>query len=131
MVKCLNSLMIKFVSQKLKVAVIIGVILGTILFIGFGKNIFMNYAIGFIVGCMNFVLLSLGMNLIVSNKPKKVRIIQFLFFTLRYLLIAYILIELVRSYNANIFAVAGGLLTNNAALTLWAFEKHFVLRKER
>jgi hypothetical protein len=126
----LKSLIIKFVLEKLRIMVIFGTFLAVVLFVAFGKNIFVDYTIGFVTGCVNFVVLSIGTEMIVSGKPKKLRIIHFLFFTFRYLLIALILIELVRSQDANLFAVAGGLLTNNLALILYTFGKHFFQGKE-
>jgi hypothetical protein len=126
----LNSFIIKFILEKLKIILVVGAIFALVIYIIFGSKMFLNFGIGLLVGCGNFILLSIGTDLIISARAITVRIIHFLFFTFRYVLIAYIIIQQIKLNNANVFAMTGGLLTTNLALVLHAFTKHFLSRKE-
>jgi hypothetical protein len=120
----LSSFIFKFILKKLKVCVAVYLLIGLLLYIAFGSKLFLEYSLGFVVGFANFALLSIGSDIILTIKPKRVRIMHFLFFTLRYLLIAYIIIQPVKYNNANIFALVGGLLTTNLSIALSVFRKH-------
>lgn len=124
------SFILKFVLERLRNAVIAALVIGAIIYIAFGKKMSLNYQLGFVIGCINFTMLSFGSDKMLSSKPKAAHVTSFLFFTLRYILIAFVIIYFYMSIKANIFAMIVGLITINFSLVISTFLASFKSRKE-
>ena len=120
----------KFLFNKLRNALLIGSIISSIIFVIFGKNIFEQYWVGLLIGVFNFALLTIGIDLILLLRPLLARVIQFLFFTLRYIAIAFVVVLYIIHKNANAFIIVGGLLTMHFSIFAVEMKKHLLFRKE-
>lgn len=130
MVKSLKSFILGFVLEKIRNAFIIAAIVGIVIFLTLDSKMVIDYILGFIIGCINFTALSHGSNIILSAMPKAPHIINFLFFTLRYLLIAFAIIYFYTTANANLFAMIGGMITMNLSLIVTVLIGNLISRKE-
>lgn len=125
-----KSYLLKFLKQKLMNAVLLGIIIGSILFILFGKEMLVNYFVGFLIGVLNLVFLTLGCELIISFKPLAARIAHLLLFALRYIAIASFIVYYYWHKNANIYAVIGGLLVMHISIFISEMKKYLFFGKE-
>ncbi|MBZ4663923.1 MAG: hypothetical protein JG776_1638 [Caloramator sp.] len=107
-----------FILKKLKFSLNIFLILMLSILV-FNKNYFISYFLGYIIGVFNFILLSLGTNYIISRKVNHSKIIQFIFFTMRIILIALILASAVKD-GYNVFILFLGFLTINISIKIGA-----------
>lgn len=107
-----------FILKKLKFSLNIFLILMLSILV-FNKNYFISYFLGYIIGGFNFILLSLGTNYIISRKVNHSKIIQFIFFTMRIILIALILASAVKD-GYNVFILFLGFLTINISIKIGA-----------
>jgi hypothetical protein len=120
----------KFLFNKLRDSSLVGLIISVIILIFSGKNDSIQYIYGLLLGIFNFILLTLGMDLIVGMKPISARVVHFLFFALRYLTITIVIVLFILHRNANAFVVIGGLLTMQFSIFLSKLLEHLLTRKE-
>lgn len=119
-----------FLIEKLKNSILTAIVFTAILAAFFRIDLAVAYVMGTIIGMANFCLLTVGMNLLLIIKVRFPLVIQFLFFTLRYLIIAYLAVNLILNYKENPFAVCGGLLTMNFSIFIFELLKTYRKRKE-
>jgi hypothetical protein len=120
----------KFLINKLRDSFLVGLVILIIIFIFFGKSDSTQYIYGLLLGIFNFILLTLGLDLIIGMRPIRARVIHFLFFALRYLAITIVIVLFILHKNANAFVVMGGLLTMQFSIFLSGLLEHLVIRKE-
>lgn len=109
--KFVSGFIIKHLKYSLRFAIV------SLALIFLNKNFFLSYFVGYLVGILNFILLTIGTNFILNIKPKRVKTTQFIFFTLRIILVAYILARAtLRGYN--VFILFIGFLTMNISMRL-------------
>lgn len=125
-----KSYIFKFLFSRLRDALITGFIISIIIFIFLGKSISIQYIFGFLLGIFNFILLSLGFDLILSRKPINAKIVHIILFFLRYLAITIMIAIFILHRHANAFVVVGGLLTMNFSILIVEMKKHLLSRKE-
>jgi hypothetical protein len=125
-----KTVIYKFLFNRIKNSIILGLIISIIIIIFFGKNILNQYFLGFLLGVLNFSILTLGIDLILYLKPLTARIFHFLFFTIRYLAIAIVIALFITRKHGNAFIVVGGLLTMHLSLFMTEMKKHLLARKE-
>lgn len=125
-----KSYILKFLITRLRDALIVGLIISITIFIFFGENISIQYVFGLLLGIFNFVLMTKGLDLIISLRPMSARIMHFLFFTFRYIAITLVIVLFIQHRNANAFVVVGGLLTMNVSIFIMETKKHLLSRKE-
>jgi hypothetical protein len=125
-----KTVIYNFLLNKIRNSIIIGLLILVILIIFFGRNILNPYLLGFLLGVLNFSILTLGLDLILNLKPITARIYHFLFFTFRYLAIALVIALFITRKHGNAFVVVGGLLTMHLSLFITEVKKHLFARKE-
>lgn len=113
-----DDFIFSFILKSLKFSFNIFLILMLSILV-FNKNYFISYFLGYIIGVFNFILLSLGTNYIISRKVNHSKIIQFIFFTMRIILIALILASAVKD-GYNVFILFLGFLTINISIKIGA-----------
>lgn len=118
------------VLEKLKASLIIAVFIGLSLLAVLGKRFFGSYMIGFLLGSLNLLLLSIELNLVISKTPQKIGLIHFTFFVLRYILIFYVIYRAVLNRDSEVFSLFGGLVTVNLSIIVNAFIKNLYHRRE-
>lgn len=123
----LKNSMFNFLFQQLKIAVIIALAITIVLFLTLKGEICFAYFVGFLMGCINFVLLSLGSDIILNVRPRGASVINSLFFALRYLIIVLVTIKFVTLNHGNIFALVGGLITMHVAILVSAIRRRNLL----
>lgn len=129
----MDSKLIDFILEKTKVFLIVSLFIAAIIIIFFGFRMGINYYSGFFIGVLNFICLSIGSSRIIVSpveKKKKSSFEQFLFFVLRYIIVAGLLVALVKYQDANVFALVIGLLTIHIALLISAIPHYIGKRKE-
>lgn len=109
--KFISSFIIKHLKYSLRIAIV------SFLLLIINQNYFLSYLVGYLVGILNFILLTIGTNLILNIRPKRVKTTQFVFFTLRIILIAYILAR-ATLHGYNVFFLFIGFLTMNISIRL-------------
>lgn len=109
--KFISSFIIKHLKYSLRIAIV------SLLLLIINQNYFLSYFVGYLVGILNFILLTIGTNLILNIRPKKVKTTQFVFFTLKIILIAYILAK-ATLHGYNVFILFIGFLTMNISIRL-------------
>lgn len=125
-----KSYIFKFLTTRLRDVFILGLIVSVIMFFIFGQNGSLQYILGLLLGIMNFILLTIGMDLMMNLKPVNARIIHFIFFSLRYLAITGVIVLFILHRNANAFIVVGGLITMQASILSSETLKHLLRGKE-
>lgn len=118
-----------FLTEIIKKSFLISLVISGFITLIFGINSGYQYAVGFLIGIINFVLLAFGINIIVLNSFKRAALVQTLFFILRYLVIAIVLANLIQKYSFNVFYMAIGLLTIKITLILFSGLLNFERRK--
>ncbi|MCX7951459.1 MAG: hypothetical protein N2594_05845 [Clostridiales bacterium] len=109
--KFISSFIIKHLKYSLRFAMV------SLVLLIINKSYFISYFVGYIVGILSFILLTMGTNLILNIKPKRVKTVQFIFFTLRIILVAYILARATLN-GYNVFVLFIGFLTMNISIRL-------------
>ncbi|GIW49135.1 MAG: hypothetical protein KatS3mg079_611 [Caloramator sp.] len=107
-----------FILKRLKFSLNIFLLLMLSILV-FNANYALSYFLGYIIGIFNFILLSLGTNYIITRKVNHSKIIQFIFFTMRIILIALILASAVKD-GYNVFILFLGFLTINISIKIGA-----------
>jgi hypothetical protein len=125
-----KSYLLKFFKEKLLVVAMVGIITGGLLLIFFNQNILVNYLAGLLLGVMNFVLLTVGCELLMSMRPLSARVAHFVFWALRYAAIALFISYYFLHKQANIYAVIGGLLTMHISIFLSEMKRYLFFGKE-
>jgi hypothetical protein len=125
-----KSYLLVFFKEKIINAVILGTLIGMVILISLGDKIFVNYIAGFLTGVLNLVFLTIGCEIIISFKPLVARIAHFVFFALRYIVIALFIVYYYLHKDANIFAVIGGLLVMHTSIFVFEMKKHLFSGKE-
>lgn len=129
----MDSELIDFILAKTKVFLIVSIFIAVIIMIFFGFNMTINYYLGFFIGVLNFILLSVGSGRIIAKaavSKTKGSMNQTLFFLLRYCIVAGLLVVLIKYQDANVFALVIGLLTIHIALLATAIPNMIEKRKE-
>ena len=121
--KNLKDVISKLVYNSIKGSLLISAIIGLVFYLMWGLKVFTSFYIGFMIGCINFSLLSYGIYYMMSTKPVKAGFMQFITFTIRYLMIGIIFFILIKYKNANIFALTLGFLVIKISIVLRAFNK--------
>jgi hypothetical protein len=118
MVKGLDKFIMAYIWSKLRIISLFGITFYLLFLNIYGTSAAGQYIIGFAVGSINFIILSVGFDITVSSRFKNAVFIQYLFFILRYLLIILAVSKLVMPEVIMIFAFGIGLLTNNFSIIL-------------
>lgn len=129
LVNTLNNYIYGFIGDKLKTALVAALIISGILMF-FNYRFSLHYFIGFLIGCTNFIGLSLGANYLLTARPRRSGIMHFLFFTLRYVIVAYLIATLVMNKGGNPLVIVLGFLTLNLSIKYSAFKEYFSAKKE-
>lgn len=109
--KYISGFIIKNLRYSLKIAII------SVVLLFINTNYFIAYFLGYLLGIFNFILLSIGTNILVTLRPKRIKLIHFLFFTLRISFVAYILAKAAVDGH-NIFILFLGFITMNISIKL-------------
>ncbi|EYE89881.1 hypothetical protein Q428_00605 [Fervidicella metallireducens AeB] len=125
----MNKYVGEFLSEIIKKSFFISLVISGFIILIFGINGGCQYAVGFVIGIINFALLALGINIIVLNCFKRAALVQTLFFILRYMVIAIVLAELIENYGFNVYYMAIGLLTVKLTLVLFSGLLNLNIRK--
>lgn len=125
----LNKFIYGFIGDKLRTAVTFGLIIsGIFIFINF--RFALNYFFGFLIGCTNFIGLSLGADYLLSRRPKRPGTVHFIFFTLRYAIVAYLIASMVIDKGGNPLIIVFGFITLNLSIKYSAFREYLIVKKE-
>lgn len=125
-----KNYMFKFLINKIRNVLVIGLLISIALFVFLGQKSLVQYVFGGLLGVLNFMLLTIGMDLILDLKPLTARIMHLIFFSFRYIAIAVVIALFIIRRNANAFVVVGGLLTMHFSLFVTEAVKHLLSRKE-
>lgn len=129
LVNSLNNFIYGFIGDKLKRALVAALFIsGILMFINYRFSL--HYFIGFLIGCTNFIGLSLGANHLLTTRPRRSGIMHFIFFTLRYAVVAYLIATLVMNKGGNPLVIVLGFLTLNLSIKYSAFKEYFSAKKE-
>lgn len=109
--KFISSFIIKHLKYSLRFVMV------SLVLLIINKSYFISYFVGYLVGILSFILLTIGTNFILNKKPKRVKTVQFIFFTLRIILVAYILAR-ATLHGYNVFVLFIGFLTMNISIRL-------------
>jgi hypothetical protein len=121
---------IKYIIQRLRIGVIIAT---ASLGVFFALNIWDDgicYLVGFLTGCLNFVILTLSISILTSRRYKKPVLVQRLFFIARYLLIVNILIRIVNPNVIEILLFCFGFLSVNFSVIISSYKFNLNTREE-
>lgn len=116
--------------QKLKVSFIVAAFIGLMIFMFSGARVFNSYLIGFLLGSINFLLLSIELNVLINKRPGRTAVIHFIFFVLRYALIFYFVYRAIIVKKSGLLSVFGGLITVYLSIVIYEFFKNRLHRKE-
>lgn len=119
----MNRTILSLIRNNFKCTILIGVFTGILLYLVFGKKIFLSFDIGFVLGCFNFVTLAYGVNSMMNLSPGRAKNAHFFTFVIRYTFIAFVFILMIRYKNANIYALALGLISINTSIKIRALVK--------
>lgn len=129
----MDSKLIEFIFTKVKEFAIVSLFMSTITIIFFGLKMGMDYYLGFFIGVLNFIALSVGSSKIIlapSENNKRKSIGQSLYFFFRYFIVAALLVVLIKYQNANVFALVIGFLTIHISLLISGIPNFIGKRKE-
>lgn len=125
-----KTYLMNFLRGRLLNAAVLGTIIGIAILIVFDQKMMTNFVVGLLLGILNFVLLAIGCDLILSMKAITARVAHFVFWALRYLAIAVFIAYYYVHKEANLFAVTGGLLTMHLSIFITEMKKHLFFGKE-
>jgi hypothetical protein len=111
------------INREIKYSIVIGVFTALLVYFVFGTRILLSFSMGFIIGCLNFVTLTYGINFMFKLSPQKAKGAQYFTFTGRYIIIGIIFSELILHKSANIFALTLGFIIINISIRLSALIK--------
>lgn len=123
MVKILESTVKLFIYEKIIISLFIAFIIGTVLAVIWGMHMLLSFIVGYMAGCLYFLLISYSTYSIFKRRYDKIRIFHFLGFFFRYFSMAIIFIFFIKYSDINIFALVGGMIVVHLALVISAFLK--------
>lgn len=121
---------LKYIVIKLRIGITISAVGFTVFAV---LDIWKNgvcYLLGFLSGCLNFILLTLSVWFVTNTKHKKPVLLYRLFFIVRYLLILDILLSTINPNANQVVMFCIGLLSVNFSVILSSYKFKFNPSKE-
>jgi hypothetical protein len=112
-------------NKKQCPVILVMILFSIVLYWIFGQATGISFLIGFILGCMNFGLLSIESYYLVTSQIRGTKYIHVACYLLRYTALIFFVYMLVKEKELEGFALVAGMLSINFIIVASAFYRHY------